>query len=416
MTTEYTDGLNSIIKSIVPVKFVFSKKSKELDRHFIYKNLDNFIKTFDQTKRARSAFFPDSPKNNKNKYIYENDIQKTFKLLEKIKSTNKYLPRSLREKNQYKITKSNSEINRQNKENKSFKRLLNNIHPSENFFDRITLDPGRYDPNYSLRFKRTINTYFKYPNINFKKIVLNNEKENIISKYECKRVKSSNINKIKKSVKNRKEFLKIDSKEKKGKYSLLNNYINQSSSRINLVTKSFNSKNHVKSFNKTSSSPLLNINLNSNIITPKNEKIALKKNLYRKNVNKKIFSARIKKHNFNLENKNEEEEKYEINKFGSSTGFQKNVISFNKIRGRTKNLFNIREEIKCTYAPKYDTIRPKMQVKEFTLRKSLRRFKKYAVGKIIRNYHCTPNYFIFDINENKNIEGDYRYIFEKKYY
>ena len=56
-----------------------------------------------------------------------------------------------------------------------------------------------------------------------------------------------------------------------------------------------------------------------------------------------------------------------------------------------------------------------MQIKEFTLRKSLRSFKKYVVGKIIRSYHCTPNYFIFDINENKNIEGDYKYIFEKKY-
>jgi hypothetical protein len=418
MTTEYSDGLTSIIKSIVPVKFVFSKKSKEFDRYFIYKNLDNFIKTFDKTNRARSAFFPDSPKinnnNNNNKYVYEYDIQKTFKLLEKIKSTNKYLPMSLREKNKDKIIKEN---NIKNREYKSFTRLLNNIQPSENFYDRITLDPGRYDPKYSLRFKRTINTYIKHPNINLKKNLLNNEKENFISKYEHKKDKSSNINKTKEIIKNKRKFTKIDSnskEEKKRKYSLLNNYINQSSSQINLLTKHINSKKHISSFNKTSSSPLLNINLNSRAITPKNGKITLKKNLNRKYNNKKIFSARIKKHNFNfnLENKNEEEE---INSFGPNTGFLKNVISFDKIRGRNKNLFNIREEIKSIYAPKYDTIRPKMQIKEFTLRKSLRSFKKYVVGKIIRSYHCTPNYFIFDINENKNIEGDYKYIFEKKY-
>ena len=416
MTTEYSDELTSIIKSIVPVKFVFSKKSKEFDRYFIYKNLDNFIKTFDKTNRARSAFFPDSPKNNnnQNKYIYENDIQKTFKLLEKIKNTNKYLPRSLREKNKDKIMKENRENYIKNREIKNFKRLLNYIQPSENFFDRITLDPGRYNPKYSLRFKRTINTYFKYPDINLKKTELNNEKENIISKYESKRVKSSDVNKSKELIKNKRKFNKIDpEEEKKRKYSLLKNYINQSSSQINLITKHINSKKHISSFNKTSSSPFMNINLNSNALTPKTEKITLKKNLYRKNNNKKVFSARIQKHNFNfnIENKNEEEK----NKFSLSSGFQKNIISFDKIRGRNKNLFNVREEIKSTYAPKYDTIRPKMQVKEFTLRKSLRSFKKYVVGKIIRSYHCTPNYFIFDINENKNIEGNYRYIFEKKY-
>ena len=410
MSTDYSDELTSIIKSIESVKFVFSKKSKDLDRYFIYKNLDNFVKTFDKTDRSKSAFFPLSPKNN-NKYIYENDIQKTFKLLEKIKTTNKYLPKSLREKNQQKLIKNNSENNIKNMENKSFTRMLNNIQPPENFFDRITLDPGRYNPKYNLRFKRIINTYFKYPKINLKKTELNNEKENenVISKYEYKRVKSFNKNK------NKKEFNKTYSKEKKGKYSLLKNYINQSSSQININinlvpnTKNINPKEHINSFNKTSSQPL-NININSKALTPKNEKITLKKYY-----NKKIFSATNKKHNFNLENKNEKEEKDEINKFGSSIGFQKNIISFDKIRGRKKNLFEVREEIKTTYVPKYETIRPKMRIKEFNLRKSLRSFKKYAVGKIIRNYHCTPNYFIFDINQNKNIERDYRYIFEKKY-
>ena len=42
MTTEYSDELTSIIKSIVPVKFVFSKKSKEFDRYFIYKNCPRY--------------------------------------------------------------------------------------------------------------------------------------------------------------------------------------------------------------------------------------------------------------------------------------------------------------------------------------------------------------------------------------
>lgn len=405
MTTDYPDELTSIIKSIVPVKFVFSKKSKELDKYFIYKNLDNFVKTFDKTNRVNSAFFPDSPKINKNKY--ENDIQKTFKLLEKIKSTNKYLPLSLREKNNNALIKNKSENHIKIKDNNNFRLLLNHIKPSENFFDRITLDPGRYNPNYNIRYKRTISTYFKYPNINLEKTELNNEKENIISKYGFKGAKR-NKNEL---IKRKREFIKTDSKEKKRKYLLIKNYINQSSSQINLLKKNLNSKKHVSSFNKTSSSPLLYINLNS----PKFEKISLKKNICRKKANKQIFSAKLKKHNFNLENKNDEEKRDEINKLSSSIGLKKNVISFDKIKGRNKNLFNVREEIKSIYAPKYDIIRPRMQVKEFTLRKSLRSFKRYVVGKIIRSYHCTPNYFIFDINENKNIGGDYRYIFEKKY-
>ena len=109
------------------------------------------------------------------------------------------------------------------------------------------------------------------------------------------------------------------------------------------------------------------------------------------------------KNNSEIEKKDEEEKKENgLNRCRSYTGVCRGIISFDKMTGRDNNIFNINNDVKNIYFPNYETIRPHLNIKKFSTKKSLKSFKKYAVGKIIRNYHFSPiDYFIFDINTRK---------------
>ena len=119
-----------------------------------------------------------------------------------------------------------------------------------------------------------------------------------------------------------------------------------------------------------------------------------------------------------LENKNEEEKNKEMERNKSSKGILTKMFSFDKMMGRRKDLFIIRENTKNVYTPKYDIIRPYMYVKQFVNKINLKGYKKYAVGKIIRNYGFSPKeYFIFDINSKRQneINDDFLNFINEKY-
>ena len=100
------DPINSIIKTINPIHSSFSKQNKDYNKYFLSLNLDvvNFVKTLNQLDQKKSV--PDIyetlyKKNETNKYVYEQDIIKTFNKLKKLKD-NKYLPKSLMDKFKFK--------------------------------------------------------------------------------------------------------------------------------------------------------------------------------------------------------------------------------------------------------------------------------------------------------------------------
>ena len=106
-TQKAPDPINSIIKTINPVHPAFSKQNKDFNKYFLSLNLDvlNFVKTLNrlQKKKLSSSKLYELlfKKTDTNKYVYEQDIQKTFNRLKKM-TDNKYLPKDLVDKFKFK--------------------------------------------------------------------------------------------------------------------------------------------------------------------------------------------------------------------------------------------------------------------------------------------------------------------------
>ena len=79
--------------------------------------------------------------------------------------------------------------------------------------------------------------------------------------------------------------------------------------------------------------------------------------------------------------------------------------------GRKQKKVDIRADYRSSiYKPNYEIVTPKY-IRRKTKLEKFQNFKRYAVGKIIRNYYCfsPSDYFIFDINKN-NRTFDKNYI------
>ena len=164
-TEKASDTINSIIKTINPVHQAFSKQNKDFNKYFLSLNLDvlNFVKilsNINKKKLTPSKLYESLYKKNEtNKYVYEQDIQKTFNKLKKMKD-NKYLPKNLLEKFKFKfidLDKPKKEKKKVLHDDQNLKYIKNKIKVNDNFYYEITLDPGRYDPKYNLIFKKTPN-------------------------------------------------------------------------------------------------------------------------------------------------------------------------------------------------------------------------------------------------------------------
>ena len=434
----FSDSISSIIKSIEPIHYAYSKQNKDLNKYFLTINLNviNFIRTLDQLSGTKTNFYHNDKKNKKsktNRYMFDEDIKKTINRLERM-NYNKYLPRTIYNKiNINNNTNNNeeeeeiSEKDRKKEEDKINKlKILTKL--DDKYYNGITLDPGRYDPKYNLIFKRTkdifIGTAKKYYiNNNIEKTKeSSNNKKNITNISNIKSLKNkANIINYKKLI--------IKKKENNKKYFISNNKTNKNNTfdKNNFKTTRLSSKSGRNNFRQKIFN--FNSNIQTRTISPKIKSSSLislnktlNKNDFNEIKNKKIFSAKIKNINIDLEHKNEDEEEEEQNKeknrCSSSLGFNNKIFSFDKMMGRNPNLFIIKQNTKNEYTPKYDITRPYMYVKKFTNATSLQGFKKFAVSKIIRHYQFSPkDYFIFDINSKKEneINHDFLEIIHKKY-
>ena len=415
MKDDFCDSISTIIKSINPFHYTYSKQNKNINKNYFYFNLNviNFMKILDKIKNYKANFNPkENQLKNNDEYKFDEDIQKTLSLLEKI-NYNKYLPRSLL--NQMKINNNIDEISiekgkkNENKEN-IIKKLKFISKLDEKYYKGITLDPGRYDPKYNLIYRRMKDVFIGRPKTSNKKNLKYKNENNDIKKIENINIKSV------KNILSKAKYKKLTIKKENNKKSFFPNNMNKFFPQKKIYFNRFSSKNSNRiSFN-------LNSNIQSRSLSPKiknNSFISFNKILNKNNYiefrNKKKFSSKIN----NIENKNEEEEKNrEKNRCYSNVQFNNKIISFDKMPGRKKDLFIIKHETINEYSPKFEATRPYMYVKNFTTNKSLQSFKKYAVGKIIRNYHFSPNdYFIFDINSKKKneINNDFLTIINEKY-
>ena len=426
MRRNYSDSIFQIIKTIKPVHYAFaySKQNKDYNKHFLSLDLNviNFFKNLDKINKTNTNFHQNDFKKIKNyKYIVDGEIHKNLNLLEK-KIYAKYLPRTILNK----MNIINNDEEEEHLENgKKTKNVENKIKKlkfisklDERYYNGITLDPGRYDPKYNLIYKRTKDVFIGRPKTSY--INHNNNEinyENTKEKKNLHNLKTKLIEDIKdnKTVYNKRYINNTNYKK--------NNNIIKSSSQYNFKTSRF-SRSSMNRFNIVfNKNTYKNNNIHSRALTPKINSISLKKNPKKNNYNKyrnnKIFSSAKKKNiNLDLENKNEEEKNKEMERNKSSKGILTKMFSFDKMMGRRKDLFIIRENTKNVYTPKYDIIRPYMYVKQFVNKINLKGYKKYAVGKIIRNYGFSPKeYFIFDINSKRQneINDDFLNFINEKY-
>jgi hypothetical protein len=297
----------------------------------------------------------------------------------------------------------------------------------EKYYYDITLDPGRYDPNYNFVYKRIKNTLFDRPKTCIKNNNLNKNEKNAphkeVLKIKKNKYKTLNITTNEKEKENRSKNKNKTKNKIKKDIILFNNNDHKTSGvksfNFNFNAKKLKNKYKIKDLKKnlSISNSIGNINTLSRTLSPKinintnnngnnlNHNFILKKTKNKKN--RTFFSAfssnmKKQKNNSEIEKKDEEEKKENgLNRCRSCTGACRGIISFDKMTGRD-NIFNINNDVKNIYFPNYETIRPHLNIKKFNTKKSLQSFKKYAVGKIIRNYHFSPiDYFIFDINTRK---------------
>ena len=80
-----------------------------------------------------------------------------------------------------------------------------------------------------------------------------------------------------------------------------------------------------------------------------------------------------------------------------------NTISFKRMKGRETYKSSNRIEGVINYKPNYESTFPHVPSFTFKNLDDKTVYKKYKVGKIIRNYSCDANkYFIFDFNNNQS--------------
>ena len=428
------DPINSIIKTINPVHQAFSKQNKDFNKYFLSLNLDvlNFVKILSNLNKKKSTtsklYESLYKKNETNKYVYEQDIQKTFNKLKKMKD-NKYLPKNLLEKFKFKfidLDKPKKEKKKIMHDDQNLKYIKNKIKVNDNFYYEITLDPGRYDPKYNLIFKKTPNVYIekekKKKNTKINNdidIDMNREKEkeekdikyidNAFNKYKKLIIKSRNKDN---------KFITIDDIDKLRKFNN-NRIVSPNTTKNNKKTKIFSSSMINFKPNKILTPKFQNINLK---ILNKTQNSSFFQHLPSVSKKNKIHSADFKTQNFQFESssQNNLEEKKELNRCESCRNHVR-IISFDKMVGREKKKRkDLRADYRSSssiYKPSYEIVSPR-HIRIRTKFEKFQNFKKYAVGKIIRNYYCfsPSDYFIFDINKkNKSIDKNYINNVNRKY-
>ena len=413
------DPINSIIKTINPIHSSFSKQNKDYNKYFLSLNLDvvNFVKTLNQLDQKKSV--PDIyetlyKKNETNKYVYEQDIIKTFNKLKKLKD-NKYLPKSLMDKFKFKYFGMDKSDKKEKKkivrDNDNLKYIKNKIKVNDNFYYEITLDPGRYDPKYNLIFKKIPDIYIEKEkskrNFSLKKNTNNLKQNKKLNIFKDTQDTNNTIKKLNiKGINKAKKFISINDIDKLKKYEP-KNIISSNTTTNNKNKKIFSSSMENFKPSQMLTPKFQNINLR---ILNKTHNSGFFPNFNKKN---KIHSADLKNTNFHFEsnNRNDNEEQRTLNRCESCKNSHMRVFSFAKMTGRKQKKVDIRADYRSSiYKPNYEIVTPKY-IRRKTKLEKFQNFKRYAVGKIIRNYYCfsPSDYFIFDINKN-NRTFDKNYI------
>ena len=426
------DNIITIVKTLKPIKNIYSKQNKDFDKYFHGLSLKYLVDHMKIQKKYNPYLNPgeslDEPDNNS---IMNINFKSTFNYLDELNKV-KSLPTIKKISNNIKIIK-NKTKGKKNKKilEKKKQDEISNLVRKKMWDENVTLDPGRYYPKYDYIRKKIPCAFIGKPKITEEDYIIQNEEK-----------KEETEKKIKKE--------KINIQEKKEENDNINNK----------DIKNANPKNKII-LKESDSSKILLDKINSNLDSPKKNNMNNRSNILYPSANKKMkisqktdkFSSSIIKHqntasswsntleldsskklseqyktrdnnrNISLENSSKfnyystQKINFKTNKRYSLKNMSMNnlkcPIIFDKMQGRDE-LDELDKKSKAVYRinynPDYNALRPHIPTIKFKSVRQYQDFKKYINGKIIRSYWYNPQqYFVFEYKENKenDMNGNY---------
>ena len=393
------DSALSIIKSIKPVDFSYSKKGKEFSKFFSASSLQHLFKKANKKIKVAKKFelpvLKEAKKvntdivnikiNSSFNYVTELSSLKNFKVssMKKKKITQEDIDKMNLYKELFYVTK--EKIVDMDFRKKRFKRIKDKYLEFKSYgVKEVTLDPGKYHPKYDILYKRNPVTFFGTKDLENKddqlKININDNNKNnmlILNK------NNSADNLFIRKNKNKPEQIR---KNKKTDKSTDDNNKNETNTKnmnvIPLSQTNYNPKRYTSSDGFLQIEKINSFKISKKLSTASNDrKITTKRKIFKK-------SSSV-----------------------SNIDKIKCPILFNRMPGRERKVVVTPNYIEVDYSPKYDITRPHVPATIFRHTFDYSKFKKYITSKIIRSYCFTPDkYFILEINqnmENNNIPGRY---------
>ena len=370
----------SVIKSIKPITFSYSKQGKDYEKYFSSSNLVHLLKSIDKKAKIHtvfnSNFLQTKEKSDKNfininikssfNYITDLSSLNNFPLsmIKKRKNYEEYLKKMHLFKELFYVTK--DKLVDMEFRKKRAERIKQKFESQKiNNENDATLDPGKYHPKYDIIRKRYPVAIIGRSNDEDKKN-FKSKLKSIINENENKRINISS------DIIYQNNSMPIKDKKEKNK-NLPYKKINPSST----IYKSISEKKF-----------------------PTLEKIKIN-NLNTRTMSKKFYPNKNKDINLN-ENKKTKSKLFSMSSSDNINKIRCPIV-FNKMPGRDRNVVIMPNCRDVDYSPNYEIIRPHAPEITFKNRFDLNKFKKFMTGKIIRSYCLTPDkYFVFEINENKN--------------
>ena len=426
------DNIITIVKTLKPIKNIYSKQNKDFDKYFHGLSLKYLVDHMKIQKKYNPYLNPgeslDEPDNNS---IMNINFKSTFNYLDELNKV-KSLPTIKKISNNIKIIKNKTKGKKSKKILEKKKQdEISNLIRKKMWDENVTLDPGRYYPKYDYIRKKIPCAFIGKPKITEEDYIIQNEEK-----------KEETEKKIKKE--------KINIQEKKEE----NNNIN------NKDIKNANPKNKII-LNESDSSKILLDKINSNLDSPKKNNMNNRSNILYPSANKKMkisqktdkFSSSIIKHQntasswsntLELDSSKKLSEQYKTRDNNRNISLENsskfNYYSTQKINFKTNKRYSLKNmsmsNLKCpiifdkmqgrdeldeldkkskavyriNYNPDYNALRPHIPTIKFKSVRQYQDFKKYINGKIIRSYWYNPQqYFVFEYKENKenDMNGNY---------
>ena len=382
------DSTLSLLKTIKPIDFSYSKQGKDFEKFFSSSSLKQLLKNankkvkvsqkyelpiLQEQKKVKSDFINININSSFN-YVTELSSLKNFQVssLKKRKITQEDIDRMKLFKELFYITK--EKIVDLDFRKKRYQRIKDKYIELKSYgVKEVTLDPGKYYPKYDILYKRN-------------PVVFNGtkglEKKDDNLKIKINDNNKNNFRRLNKN--NSADNLGIKRYKNKLEHAKRRNDKNQNDN----IIKKFDNINNVNiiPLSQTVYNPNKYTTLNGFLQIEKINSFKISKKMTTSsNFNKTTTKRRLLKQSASVSN---------INKI-------KCPIVFNRMPGRDRKIVVTSRLNEVNYNPKYDITRPHVPATIFKHSFDYSKFKKYITGKIIRSYCFTPDkYFILEINKN----------------